>query len=68
MASVVPASHDEDMIWWVFAAAVVVFVGLVYVMRHESELCAPARPDERLPADPPRGGAAAGVRQTRRAA
>jgi hypothetical protein len=56
------------MIWWVFAAAVVVFVGLVYVMRHESDLCAPARPDERLPADPPRREVAAGARQTRRAA
>jgi hypothetical protein len=40
MVTVVPASHDGDMIWWVLASAIFVVVGLVYVMAHESDLCA----------------------------
>jgi hypothetical protein len=39
MVTVVPGAHDWDMIWWVLAAAVVVIVGLVYVMSHESDFC-----------------------------
>lgn len=52
MVTVVPRPHDEDMIWWVLGAAVFVIIGLVYVMRHESEFCG-EHPAERFPAEPP---------------
>ena len=50
MVSVVPESHDGPMIWWVLGAAILVTVGLVFVIRY----------GDRLTAEPPtplhRGG------------